>query len=250
LSNRALANSLNRRPLASRQLVNPHLRHDPRLRGWITRALVALVALIVFSIAFNWRIGFTAMVIYVAVDVFLRSKTTSVIPAKVRVTSAQAFTKRRLRVLQTSGYVALHTRSIPGTRHVIDHVVVGPAGVFTIDSQRLDRRLQMRAIGGMLYHGRESMESRFEHAKHEARHAATLIAAQLGQRVRVLPVMVLYGPSISWVIMNVKGVDVFEGSRIGIYFRRQTRAVGAKQLNPSQIAMVLAAAAKALPPLH
>jgi hypothetical protein len=247
--NRVLANSLNR-PLTSRPLVNPHLRNDPRLRVWIIRTVVAFVLLVGFTIGLNWRIGVTAAVIYVAADSVFRSKTSAVVPAGVRITSAQRFTRRRLRVLQGSGYMALHARRIPGTSHIIDHVVVGPAGVFTIDSQRLDRRLPLRAMGGMLYHGRESMEGRFDHAVHEAKHAAKLIAAELGQRVRVRPAMVLYGPSISWVIMKVKGVDVFDGSRVGVYFRRETKAVARHRLNSSQIAMVLAAAARALPPLE
>jgi len=62
--------------------------------------------------------------------------------------------------------------------------------------------------------------------------------------------MVLYGPSISWMIMKVKGVDVFDGSRVGTYFRRQSKAVGKHRLNHSQIAEILAAAAQALPPLE
>jgi Nuclease-related domain len=250
MANRALANSLNSRPLTSRPLVNPHLRRDPRLKIWITRAIVAIVIMLGFTIGVSWRIGLTAAVIYVAADSVIRSKTTAVVPAGVRVTSAQRFTRRRLRVLQPAGYMALHARTIPGTRHVIDHVVIGPAGVFTLDSQRLDRRLPLRAIGGMLYHGKQSMEPRFDHATHEAKHAATLIARELGQRVRVKPVMVLYGPNFPWVIMKVKGVDVFDGSRVGTYFRRQTKAVAKHRLDASQIAMVLAAAARALPPLE
>ena len=247
---RALASALNSRPLTSRPLINPHLRSDPRLRIWITRLVVALAILVGFTIGLSWRVGLTAAIIYIAADSLLRSKTTSVVPAGVRVTSAQRFTRRRLRVLQPSGYVALHTRAIPGTSHVIDHVVVGPAGVFTLDSQRLDRRLPIRAIDGMLYYGRTSMEERFDHAQHEAKHAARLITAELGLRVLVRPVMVLYGPSISWVVMNVKGVDVFDGSRISTYFRRQSKAVGKHRLDHEKIAMVLAAAARALPPLE
>jgi Nuclease-related domain len=248
--NRALASALNSRPLTSRPLINPHLRNDPRLRIWTTRLVVAIFILAGFAIALNWRVGLTAAITYIAADSFLRSKTTSAVPPGVRVTSAQRFTRRRLKVLQPSGYVALHARAIPGTGHVIDHVVVGPAGVFTLDSERLDRRLPIRVRDGMLYHGRTSMEERLDHARHEAKHAAKLIAAELGQRVRVQPVMVLYGPSISWVIMKAKGVDVFDGSRIGTYFRRESKAVGEYRLNHSKIAMVLAAAGQALPPLE
>ena len=105
--NRALASSLNARPLTSRPLVNPHLRSDPRLRVRITRSIVAVVCFVGFTIGLNWRIGLTAAVIYIAADSIFRSRTTVVVPAGVRITSAQRFTRRRLRVLQPAGYLAL-----------------------------------------------------------------------------------------------------------------------------------------------
>ncbi len=237
-------------PLVSRPVIKPHLRADPRLRVWVTRSIVSFIVFVGFGIGVGWRYGLTAAVIYVAADSIYRSKTTAVVPASVRVTSAQRFTRRRLKVLHAAGYRAMHARTIPGTRHVIDHVVVGPAGIFALDSQRLDRRLPLRVIDGMLYHGRASMEDRLDHAKLEAKHAATLIAAELGQRVRVRPVMVMYGPSISWVIMRVKGVAVFDGSRVGTYFKRQSKAAAENQLSPDQIAAITAASERALPPLN
>ncbi len=238
-------------PLISRRpQVNPRLRSDPRLRVWIVRVIVMLVLFAGFTIWRDWRYGVTAAIIYAVADLVYRSKTTAPVPPAARVTSAQRYTRRRLKVLQPAGYLALHARKIPGTSHVIDHVVVGPAGVFTLDSQRLDRRLPLRAIGGMLYHGRTSMEGRVDHAKDESRQAGKLIADELGKRVRVKPVMVMYGPSTSWVIMAVKGVDVFDGSRIGTYFRRQTKLTAQYKLTSGQIAMVYAAAARALPPVN
>jgi len=238
-------------PLISRRpQVNPRLRADPRLRVWVTRIVIMLVLFAGFTLWRDWRYGVTAAIIYAAADLVYRSKTTAPVPPAARVTSAQRYTRRRLKVLQPAGYLALHARKIPGTNHVIDHVVVGPAGVFTLDSQRLDRRLPLRAIGGMLYHGRTSMEGRLDHAKDESRLTAKLLAGELGRKVRVKPVMVMYGPSISWVIIQVKGVDVFDGSRIGTYFRRQSKLTAQYKLTSGQIAMVFAAAARALPPVN
>ena len=238
-------------PLISRRpQVHPRLRSDPRVRVWIARVIVMLLLFAGFTIWRDWRYGVTAAIIYAAADLVYRSKTTAPVPPAARVTSAQRYTRRRLKVLQPAGYMALHARKIPGTNHVIDHIVVGPAGVFTLDSQRMDRRLPLRAIGGMLYHGRTSMEGRLDHAKDESRQAAKLIADELGKRVRVKPVMVMYGPSISWVIMQFKGVDVFDGSRIGTYFRRQTKLAAQYKLTNGQIAMVFAAAARVLPPVN
>src|SRR5258708_32217563 len=97
---------------------------------------------------------------------------------------------------------------MPGTSHVIDPVVVGPAGVFTLDSQRLDRRLPIHARDGMLYHGRTSMGERLDHAQREAKHAATRITGEPGPGVRARPRMALYGPRISWLSMEDQVRDV------------------------------------------
>lgn len=236
-------------PLVSRPLINPRLRADPRLRVWVTRTIVAAVLYFGVMLWLGWRAGLTAAAIYAGADTIYKSKTTSVIPPAVRVTTAQRNTRRRLKVLQPAGYLALSARAIPGTKSVIDHVVVGPAGVFTLDSQRMDRRLPLRAIGGMLYHGPVSMVDRLDHAREEADHIAALLSAELGHRIRAQPAMVIYGPSIPWVIMTLKGIDVFDGGRVGTYFRRQSKATASHHLDASQIAMVFAAAARVLPPI-
>jgi hypothetical protein len=245
-------------PVVSRPHVRQRLRSDPRLRVWITRAIVAL-ALFAGVTGWggwhDWRYGLTAAVVYAAADTIFRSKTAVVVPAAVRITSAQRFTRRRLKMVRFAGYHAMHARSIPGTKHVIDHVVVGPAGVFTFDSQRLDRRLPLRMRDGMLYHGRASMEPRLDHARLEAGHAKRLIESELGQPVAVRPAMVVYGPNTSWMIMRVKGVDVFDGHRIGRYFRRQSSDVrrgsarARSRLSTERIEAIMKAAERALPAL-
>ena len=234
-------------PLNVRPLIHPRLRADPRWRVWIIRAVVSLIAFIAVSMWKDWRFGLTAAVIYACADTVYRSKTTGITPASVRVTSAQRSTARRLRVLRTAGYMALHARTIPGTESVIDHVVVGPSGVFTVDSQRMDKRLPVRAIGGMLFHGPNPQDEMIDHARFEAERAATAIANELGQPVRVRPAMVVYGPSVPWVIMRLKGVDVFDGRHVGTYFRKQSKATAGHHLDTAQVALVFAAASNALP---
>ncbi len=236
-------------PLTVRPLIHPRLRADPRWRVWITRAVISLILFIAVSMWQDWRFGLTAAVIYACADTVYRSKTTGITPASVRVTSAQRSTARRLGVLRTAGYMALHARTMPGTDSVIDHVVVGPSGVFTVDSQRMDRRLPVRAIGGMLFHGPVSQTEKIDHARFEAERAAALIAGELGQRVRVRPAMVVYGPSVPWVIMRLKGVDVFDGRHVGTYFRKQSKATAGHHLDTARVALVFAAAAHALPAL-
>jgi hypothetical protein len=237
-------------PLVIRPLINPRLTADPRLRIWLIRIGICLVAFSAVTIWKDWRYGLTAAVLCAAIDTLFRSRTTGITPTSVRVTSAQRATARKLKVLQAAGYMALNTRRLPGTSSVVDHVVIGPSGIFTLDSQRFDTRLPLRAKGGVLYHGPVSVDAKFDHAKFEAQKVAELIGAELGQRVRVRPAMVIYGPKIPWVIMRIKGVDTFDGSHVGAYFRRQSRATIGHHLDNAQIALVFSAAAHALPDLN
>jgi hypothetical protein len=43
--------------------------------------------------------------------------------------------------LERQGWVVLHDLAIPGSRTNLDHLVIGPGGVFVIDSKQYRRRL-------------------------------------------------------------------------------------------------------------
>jgi hypothetical protein len=49
-----------------------------------------------------------------------------------------------------SGIRMLHDRRVPGTRGNIDHIVIGPAGVFVIDAKNHRGRIAIRDRGGLL----------------------------------------------------------------------------------------------------
>jgi hypothetical protein len=43
--------------------------------------------------------------------------------------------------------IALHDRRVPGTKGNIDHLVVGPAGVYTVDAKRYEGKVERRDVG-------------------------------------------------------------------------------------------------------
>jgi hypothetical protein len=225
------------------------LAGDPRLPVWIGRAAMAAAAGIAVTVWQGWRLGLTAAAFIAVVDTIYRSKTTSVIPAAIRVTGAQRRTRRRLFLLRAAGYVALHRRAIPDSSSVVDHLVIGPGGVFALDSERWDRRLPVRSVsGGLLYHGPFSQKERLEHATWEATQAAIHLSRALGEEVTVRPAMAIYGPTVPWIVASLDGVDVFSGRRVRKYFRRQSRTSRATQLDAAKIEDIHVAAALALPP--
>ena len=220
------------------------LTGDPRLPLWIGRAVLAAAAGVAVMIWQGWRLGVTAAALVAIADTVYRSRI-----AAVQVTTAQRRTRRRLFLLRLAGYVALHRRAIPGSDSVIDHLVIGPAGVFALDSERWDRRLPVRnSSAGLLYLGPFSQEELLIHATWESAQAAGHLSRVLDQEIRVRPAMAIYGPRIPWTVASVDGVDVFGGRRGRKYFRRQTKASRGSRLDATQIEGIRAAAARVLPP--
>ena len=202
------------------------------------------------SIWVGWRLGVTAAALIAIADIIFRSKTTARVPASARVTSAQRRSQRQLARLRMKGYVTLNARAIPGTRQVIDHLVIGPSGVYALDSERWDRRLPVRtAAGDQLYHGPFTQRDRLEHARWEAGKASRLIGAAAQRAIEVRPAMVIYGPTIPWTVVRLHGVDVFGGGRLRSYLRQQRKARQTPRLDDQQISLIQQAAERALPPV-
>jgi hypothetical protein len=62
-------------------------------------------------------------------------------------------TARLLAALECQGWAVLHDLALPGSQANLDHLVIGPGGVFVIDSKQYRGRLQLDP-SGRLRHGR------------------------------------------------------------------------------------------------
>jgi hypothetical protein len=226
---------------------------DPRLTAWIRRAVIALVIGVGVSIWGSWRWGLTAAVFVAVLDTIYQSRVMAPIPAEAGATAAQRKTRRHLAPMRRSGYLTLNARAITGSDQVIDHLVIGPSGIWSIDSEQWDKRLPVRFMGsdkkGALYHGPYSQLDRLAHARWEASEASRLLSADLGDHVMVRPAMAIYGPDIRWGVANLRGVEVFSGPKLRKFFRAQTRATRGDHLDAEEIAMISEAADRVLPPL-
>jgi len=239
-------------PVPSRAIA-AGLAADPRLPIWIRRAIIALAVGLLVTLWKGWRLGLTAAAVFAIVDTLYHSKTMALIPAAARVSSAQRKTRRRLYLLRPFGYMAIHARPIPGSNSVIDHLIVGPGGVYALDSERWDRRLPVRTVasdsaaGALLYHGPFSQKDRLAHGRWEAAQAARLLSDDLHQEITVRPAMVIYGPTVPWGVASLRGVDVFAGRKIGKYFRGRKRASQSATLRWEEAGTIFAAAERVLP---
>ncbi len=225
-----------------------HLATNPRMRIWRLRVVVAVLILVAFSILVSWQFGLTLAVIAIIADTIYRSRRNY--SRTVRMTGAQRRTRRQLAKLRRAGYHAMNGNLIPDSQEQIDHLVVGPAGVFAIDSEAWDKHLIVRTMNArQLWHGPFSMKDRLEHAHWESQQAADLLSGAMGKPVAVRPAMAVYGPKIPWDVATIREVDVFSGPRLRKYLRRRARQADARPLTDDEIEKIYAAANKAFPHL-
>jgi hypothetical protein len=59
----------------------------------------------------------------------------------------------RLARVSTKGVITLHDRRIPGTKANIDHIAVGPSGIFVIDSKVVTGKISTRTTGPIFNRG-------------------------------------------------------------------------------------------------
>jgi len=223
------------------------IARNPRLPIWERRIAIALVAGIAVTFIFDWRIGITVAVIAAIGDAIYRSQHAAIAePARGVV---QRKTERRLEKLTRAGFLALNERAIPGSDEVIDHLVIGPTGVYAIDSERWDKRIPVRVIGGkQLFHGPFNRKDRLMHARWEAAQATELIQHALGRRVDVRPSLAIYGPKIPWAVLTVRNVDVFSADHLGKYLRRGgQKTKRGPRLSGEEVDEIYDAAARVLP---
>ena len=226
-----------------------HLARDSRMPSWRRRLIIAAALGIVFTLVANWRVGLTVAVLAGIADAVIRSRSSAASSAEGLTTSAQRRTKKELAKLDRSGFRALHIRRIPGSEEIIDHLVIGPTGVFAIDSEQWDKRLPVRTKNArQLWHGPFSMRDRLEHARWEAGQATRLISDALGEPVIVRPAMAVYGPAIPWGVATIRDVDVFSGDRLRKYLRKHASGTRAPRLTAAEVERIYTVADRVLRP--
>ncbi|MEZ0077068.1 nuclease-related domain-containing protein [Planotetraspora sp. GP83] len=223
------------------------LLQDPKYRHLRLRALIAVVAGVVAGILLaSWRLGLTFAIIAVIADTVYRARTVSSIPAWRRASAAERRTEAQLKKLERGGYKTLHARAIPGSDAQIDHLVVGPTGVYAVDSEKWDKRLPVRVQSHRkLFHGPFNQKPRLDEARWEAAQATDLISEALGREITVVPSLAIYGPPIPWRILNIREVDVFSGSLVRKWITKRERS-----LTTAEIEAIYRAAERVLPPRY
>jgi Nuclease-related domain len=119
-------------------------------------------------------------------------------------------TARLLAPLERQGWAVLHDLAVPGSTANLDHLVIGPGGVFVIDSKQYRGRLQLDAVG-KLWHGRHPLAPTLGAVSWEADQAAQVLP---DPGVAVVPIVAVHGAQVPWGKVVTDGVPVVAAQRL------------------------------------
>jgi hypothetical protein len=127
-------------------------------------------------------------------------------------------TAKRLRPLTHQGWVVLHDRAIPGFPGNVDHLVIGPTGVFVLDSKLWSGRA-VTVADGVLYVGGYPVDLR--PTLWEAEHVEGALADELVRtHTAVVPVICVHGAFFPADGYALGGLDVVPGRELRRYLQR------------------------------
>jgi Nuclease-related domain len=119
-------------------------------------------------------------------------------------------TARLLCPLERQGWAVLHDLAVPGSRAKIDHLVIGPGGVFVIDSKQYRGRLQLDRIG-RLWHSGYPLTPALRAVSFDADQAAQVLP---DPGMAVVPIVAVHGAQGPWDKVVMAGVPVVAARRL------------------------------------
>jgi Nuclease-related domain len=135
-------------------------------------------------------------------------------------------TARLLSPLERHGWTVLHDLTIPGSRANLDHLVIGPGGVFVIDSKQYRGRLQLDPAG-RLWHGRYPLAPTLRAVSFEADRAARVLP---DPGVAVVPIVAVHGTQVPWGEVVMDRVPVVAARRLPSMLRALPPVLGPERV--------------------
>jgi hypothetical protein len=149
-------------------------------------------------------------------------------------------TARLLGPLRWRGWVVLHDRAVPGSRANLDHLIVGPGGVYYVDTKNwASQKSRLTVRGGELWYGRYPQTRALQTVAWEAQQAGL----RLG--VPVTALVLVHGAHVPGGALHLNGVTLMGPARLAAQLWLTGWAPG---WDASRVAATVALAEQVLPP--
>jgi hypothetical protein len=136
-------------------------------------------------------------------------------------------TARLLSPLERHGWTVLHDLALPGSPANLDDLVIGPGGVFVIDSKQYRGHLQLDP-SGQLWHGRYPLAPTLRAVSFEADRAAQVLPDP--GVVVVVPIVAVHGARVPWGKVVMNGVPVVAARRLPSMLRALPAVLGPERV--------------------
>jgi len=134
-------------------------------------------------------------------------------------------TARVLVPLERQGWAVLHDLAVPDSGANLDHLVIGPGGVFVVDSKQYRGRLEVDPTG-RLWHGRYPLAPTLRAVSFEADRAAQVLA----DPQVVVPIVAVHGLQVPWGKVVIDGVPVVPARRLPSMLRALPVVLGPERV--------------------
>jgi hypothetical protein len=132
-------------------------------------------------------------------------------------------TARVLDQLQQAGFAVFHDLAAPDSAANIDHLVLGPTGIWVVGSKRYSGALRLDG-DGRLWHGDHSLDRVLSTLWWEVKQVTTTLGT--GDDVLVRPALCIHGARLPWLgELAVDGVPVVSGALLAPSLRSARRAL-------------------------
>lgn len=122
-------------------------------------------------------------------------------------------TGQLLAPLATEGFRILHDRKILNSRANIDHIVVGPPGIFVIETKSFAGSLQIR--GDEIYVAGRRKTAMLDEVRREAAAVETALAPELAAHGwTVTPIICAHRADLPWLRSGVGNVRIVSGKEL------------------------------------
>jgi hypothetical protein len=213
-------------------LAEYHRRRRAEWRLWRAslpwRVLLAVAAgagvwLLLAQLAGKPGLGrFLGIVVALALGWRLRFHPTEATRERRQDAEGEFQTARVLDQLQQEGFAVFHDLAAPDSAANIDHLVLGPTGVWVVGSKRYHGALRLDG-NGRLWHGERSLDRVLSTLWWEVKQVTTTLGT--GDDIPVRPILCIHGARLPWLgELAVDGVPVVSGALLASSIR-STRQV-------------------------